>query len=200
MSIPTFYISGYGYDNCKEKQYFSKNDYQKQETVPTILGGYLINFFYSLFWLLRNFRDRKNLIEIEGRNSYSSESTDYKERFGGHGRTTGLIVSTNPIQQWSFRKCLTFSWTTLRDKYCRHPIAVMGVVDTFGHCVALDQLGWRRHPDKFNFTSAPQLQPPFSIPQNPAKDHYGALACQKYTVAALKLCGPTSYSSTILLE
>ena len=99
-----------------------------------------------------------------------------------------------------FQQCLTFSWTTLRDKYCRHPIAVMGVVDTFGHCVALDQLGWRRHPDKFNFTSAPQLQPPFSIPQNPAKDHYGALACQKYTVAALKLCGPTSYSSTILLE
>ena len=26
-----------------------------------------------------------------------------------------------------------FSWTTLRDKHCRHPIAVMGVVDTFGH-------------------------------------------------------------------
>ena len=115
-------------------QYFSKNDYQKQETVPTIFGGYLINFFYSLFWLLRDFRDRKNLIEIDGRNSYSSESTDYKERFGGHGRTTGLIVSTNPLQQWRFRKCLTFSWTTLRDKYCRHPIAVMGVVDTFRTC------------------------------------------------------------------
>ena len=125
MSIPTFFISGYGYDNCKEKQYFSKNDYQKQETVPTILGGYLINFFYSLFWLLRNFRDRKNLIEIEGRNSYSSESTDYKERFGGHGRTTGLNVSTNPLWQWRFFKCLTFGWTTLRDKYCWHPIAVM---------------------------------------------------------------------------
>ena len=25
-----------------------------------------------------------------------------------------------------------FSWTTLRGKHCRHPIAVMGVVDTFG--------------------------------------------------------------------
>ena len=27
------------------------------------------------------------------------------------------------------RQCLPFSWTTLRGKYCRHPIAVMGVVD-----------------------------------------------------------------------
>ena len=25
-----------------------------------------------------------------------------------------------------------FSWTTLTGKHCRHPIAVMGVVDTFG--------------------------------------------------------------------
>jgi hypothetical protein len=30
------------------------------------------------------------------------------------------------------RQCLPFSWTTLRGKHCRHPIAVMGVVDTFG--------------------------------------------------------------------
>ena len=81
---------------------------------------------------LRDFRDRKNLIEIlDGRNSYSSELTDYKKRFGGHGRTIGLNVSTNPLRQWRFRKCLTFGWTTLRDKYCQHPIAVEGVVDTF---------------------------------------------------------------------
>ena len=40
----------------------------------------------------------------------------------------------NPLQQWDFQQCLPFSWTTLRDKHCRHPIAVMGVVDTFGHC------------------------------------------------------------------
>ena len=32
-----------------------------------------------------------------------------------------------------FWQCLHFSWTTLRDKYCWHPIAVMGVVETFGH-------------------------------------------------------------------
>ena len=42
-------------------------------------------------------------------------------------------VSTTPLWQWGFRQCLPFSWTTLRGKHCRHPIAVMGVVDTFGH-------------------------------------------------------------------
>ena len=33
------------------------------------------------------------------------------------------------LWQWGFRQCLPFSWTTLRDKHCRHPIAIMGVVD-----------------------------------------------------------------------
>ena len=33
-----------------------------------------------------------------------------------------------------------FSWTTLRGKHCRHPIAIMGVVDTFGP--------WTRHTKK----------------------------------------------------
>ena len=39
-------------------------------------------------------------------------------------------VSTTPLRQWGFRQWLPFSWTTLRGKHCRHPIAVMGVVDT----------------------------------------------------------------------
>jgi hypothetical protein len=43
-------------------------------------------------------------------------------------------VSTTPLQQWGFRQCLPFSWTTLRGKHCRYPIAVMGVVDTFRLC------------------------------------------------------------------
>ena len=43
-----------------------------------------------------------------------------------------LNVSTNPLRQWGFQQCLSFSWTTLRGKHCHHPIAVMGVVDTFG--------------------------------------------------------------------
>ena len=41
-------------------------------------------------------------------------------------------VSTTPLQKWGFWQCLPFSWATLRGKHCRHPIAVMGVVDTFG--------------------------------------------------------------------
>ena len=41
-------------------------------------------------------------------------------------------VSTTPLRQWGFWQCLPFSWTTLRDKHCQHPIAIMGVVDTFG--------------------------------------------------------------------
>ena len=44
-------------------------------------------------------------------------------------------VSTTPLRQWGFRQCLPSSWTTLRGKHCRHPIAVMGVVDTFGLCL-----------------------------------------------------------------
>ena len=36
----------------------------------------------------------------------------------------GPNVSTSPLRQWGFRQCLPFSWTTLRVKHCRHPIAV----------------------------------------------------------------------------
>ena len=42
-----------------------------------------------------------------------------------------LTYLQTPLQQWGFRQCLPFSWTTLRGKYCQHPIAVMGIVDTF---------------------------------------------------------------------
>jgi hypothetical protein len=45
-------------------------------------------------------------------------------------------VSTTPLRQWGFRQCLPFSWTALRGKHCQHPIAVMGVVDTFGHSIS----------------------------------------------------------------
>ena len=42
-----------------------------------------------------------------------------------------LNISTTLLWQWGFWQCLPFSRTTLRGKHCRHPIAVMGVVDTF---------------------------------------------------------------------
>ena len=38
----------------------------------------------------------------------------------------------NPISAMGFLQCLLFSWTTLRGKHCWHPIAVTGLVDTFG--------------------------------------------------------------------
>ena len=40
-------------------------------------------------------------------------------------------VSTTPLRQWGFQQCLPFSWTTPGGKHCRHPIAVIVVVDTF---------------------------------------------------------------------
>ena len=53
-------------------------------------------------------------------------------------------VPTTPLRQWGFRQCLPFSWTTLRGKYCRHPIAVMGVVDTFGRSPVIGCTKWWR--------------------------------------------------------
>ena len=41
-------------------------------------------------------------------------------------------ISATTLRQWGFGQCLPFSWTKLSGKHCRHPIAIMGVVDTFG--------------------------------------------------------------------
>ena len=43
----------------------------------------------------------------------------------------GPNISPTPLRQWGFQLCLPFRWTTLWGKHCGHPIAVMGVVDTF---------------------------------------------------------------------
>ena len=44
----------------------------------------------------------------------------------------------NPITAMGFLdKGLPFSWTTLRDKHCRHPMAVMGDVDMFGQSLVI---------------------------------------------------------------
>ena len=48
-------------------------------------------------------------------------------------------VSTTPLWPWGFRQCLLFSWTTIKGKHCRHPIAIMGVVDTFGLCLVISR-------------------------------------------------------------
>ena len=43
-----------------------------------------------------------------------------------------VSLPKTPLRQWGFWQCLPFSWTTQRGKHCRHPIAVIGVVYTFG--------------------------------------------------------------------
>ena len=70
-----------------------------------------------------------------------------------HGRLCPNI-STTPLRQWGFRQCLPFSWTTLRGKHGWHPIAVMGVVDTFGLCV----------PKPYSLLTCDLLNVPFSLP------------------------------------
>ena len=59
-------------------------------------------------------------------------------------------VSITPLRQWGFRQCFPFIWTTLRGKHCRHPIAVIGVVDTFGH-------GLRTLREEIAFTARPKI-------------------------------------------
>ena len=51
-----------------------------------------------------------------------------------------LNVSTTPLWQWGFRQRLPFSWTTLRDKHCWHPIVIMEVVDMFGQYINRGQI------------------------------------------------------------
>ena len=43
-----------------------------------------------------------------------------------------LPEHTTPLRQWSFWQCLPSSCSALGVKHCRHPIAALGVVDTFG--------------------------------------------------------------------
>ena len=79
----------------------------------------------------------------DGRRAHSEASGAYTVKVFGQGanslspheavpRAFSPNISTTPLRQWGFRQCLPFSWTTLRGKLCRHPIAVMGVVDSFG--------------------------------------------------------------------
>ena len=88
-----------------------------------------------LFWVKRKFdiyiffifAQNKLLVTITF-NHYQSPS-----KMGRNWGYKCSNVSTTPLRQWGFWQCLLFSWTTLRSKHCRHPIAIMGVVDTFGH-------------------------------------------------------------------
>ena len=62
-----------------------------------------------------------------------------------------LFVSN--LEQVNGTKLYTFRWTTLRDKHCRHPIAVMGVVDTFVHQLLMNftYQQFQKFPIAYNF-------------------------------------------------
>ena len=72
---------------------------------------------------------RRNTVDIEKLLAYLFQS--WAESEIGKLESASPDVSTTPLRHWGFRQCLPFSWTTLKDKHCRHPIAVMGNVDTF---------------------------------------------------------------------
>merc|ERR1712051_861896 len=72
-----------------------------------------------------------------------------KKETKGRSSRESPKVSTTPLQQWGFRQCLPFSWTTQRGKYCQHPIAIMGVVGTFRHCT-LKAWGQKKPQSHFN--------------------------------------------------
>ena len=51
--------------------------------------------------------------------SYQSPSSQSQRMHCCHGMIHPN-ASTTPLQEWGFRQCLPFSWTTLRDKHCWH--------------------------------------------------------------------------------
>ena len=54
----------------------------------------------------------------------------------------------NSITAMGFSPMFTFQLTTLRGKHYRHPIAVMGVVDTFGHSILMFQTKYDGSPER----------------------------------------------------
>ena len=59
----------------------------------------------------------------------------------------------NPITAMGVLAMFTFSWSTLGGKHCRHPIAVMGVVDTFGPYM----FDFHTYQEGFESTGGPRL-------------------------------------------
>ena len=93
-----------------------------------------VRFFYNFDWLTQFWVLSQAKITVVwpfGKTEKIHKMTTVRPQ-NGHDPN----VSTTPLWQWGFRQCLPFSWTTLRGKLCRHPIAVMGVVDTFGPCMS----------------------------------------------------------------
>ena len=91
--------------------------------VTTSLDWYLVNStilqrFHGPFYINKN----------STINQQHSRLYQKLEQVADHDQT----YLQPPLRQWVFWQLFPFSWTTLRGKDCRHPIAVMEVVDTFG--------------------------------------------------------------------
>ena len=104
-------------------------------------GTQLIKVFSGLVWeFFINLQFHNLCTYFQKLISFLCESLQESSKYGvgssvgtnGPEVQLGPNVSKTPLQQWGFRQYLPFSWTTLRCKHCRHPIGVMGVVDTFG--------------------------------------------------------------------
>ena len=69
--------------------------------------------------------------------SFHSKSEQLSYFANGHSPNVYTITS----RQLVFRQYLPFSWTTLRGKHCRQPIAVMALVVSFGHNAERKKMG-----------------------------------------------------------
>ena len=122
-------------DKILKESYDTKFEFSYQNKMYHLLEWHMLILFLAsmkclhhflriIFWVLKvNSQLLKPSISI-----HSKPGTTPRKN---HGTRLCPNVSTTPLQQWGFRQCLPFSWTILGGKHCRHPIAVMEVVDTF---------------------------------------------------------------------
>ena len=90
-----------------------------------------VQFFMELKWVCNHLLDFKGqtdplcCISDWPQNWDDLWNLSYLQGFVGYILLIlGPNISTTPLRQ-----CLPFSWTTLRGKHCRHPIAIMRVVN-----------------------------------------------------------------------
>ena len=79
----------------------------------------------------------KRSIKAKVQTSSNEMKPDFPREYGYGNQVSASLyeIPVKYLREWSFRQCLPFSWTTLRSNHCRHPIVVMGVVDTFRQSV-----------------------------------------------------------------
>ena len=104
--------------------FFTTNEFSLLNGPP--LASY--NLDNQMWWLLCQIRVDFNY-NNQGRNS-RSDRCDRLQHPRGRTKNFPTVTSMpkciyNPITVVGFWQCVPFRWTTLRGKYCQHPIAVM---------------------------------------------------------------------------